>query len=157
MTAHPAAPRAGLSLVETLIAIAVLGVIVTSVMGLYARNLQTTRAASERTQATLLLNYFGRRVAGGDGTLLPAANDARSWGYGQLAAAFPDLDAGGDAGDTDRFRAVIANEGPVAFSSASAIQYRVSICFGGADRESCLAAVTVGPAPGSGSAPVIFN
>ena len=155
-TANPSRARrqGGLTLLEVIIAIAVLGIVTAVLTTGVVGNLQKTRTFGGRTEASQILNYFGRRVAGGDNVVLPSST--LDWDYGDLTTAFPELSREGGYAEPDRFRVSITNQGTVGVgsSSSTATRYDVSVCFQAAGGESCLSGTTLGAAPSAaGSAP----
>lgn len=144
--------RSGLTLVEVIVALAVvmiaLGILATAIVG----NLRVTSTSGARTQTTQYLNYLGRQVAGGTPTVLAVPGTPLAWDYGELAATFPDLPTGGGGlEEIDRYRAQVDHLGDVGFLGASAVQYRVTVCSTTATGESCTVGVTLGPAPSVGN------
>lgn len=133
----------GLTVVEVLVALAILAVAVAFFTFSLTGAMRTNAVSGARTQAAQVLNYLGRRLAGGDERLLAGATPA-VWGYGELARSFPDLTGEGAGTDPGGFRAAITRVGPVAFAGASAVQYRLEVCWRRAS-EHCLGADTVGP------------
>lgn len=145
--------RRGLTLVEVLVALAVIAIAVTLLSTALVGSLQQTTRAGTRTQTTQYLAYFGRKVAGGDGAVLAAAGTPLVWGYGDLGTAFDDLPTGvGGLADADRYRAEVTQVGAVAFVGASAVQYRITVCTTAADGEACATGNTLGPPPTAGGA-----
>jgi prepilin-type N-terminal cleavage/methylation domain-containing protein len=140
--------RQGLSLVEVIIALAIVAIAMAILSTALVGNLRFTDVAGARTQTTQYLSFLGRRVAGGAPDVLPAAGATLTWGYGTLAAAFEDLPAGGGGrDDVARYRAEVENVAGVTFVGATAVQYRVTVCSETTAGESCATGVTVGPAP----------
>lgn len=151
MTGARSAP--GLTLVEVLLALAVIGIIsaafTTSVVG----NLRHSRVTGARTEAVQVLGYLGRRAAGGDAAVLPAAGTPDTWGYGALSAAFPDLANQGGLSDPARYRAQVRNAGAVSLAGASTTEYDLRVCYMVANEEHCVSATTLGPSPSAGGSP----
>lgn len=149
--------RLGLSLVETLLAITVLGVVVTAVSATMVGSVKQNTVSGQRTQAVQVLNFVGRRVTGGDTAVIPAEGQTLAWDYGQLAAAFPSLEREGGFADPALYRAEVTNRGPVAFGGGEAHQYDLRACFRRDGAEHCLDAQTFGPSlqPGGGGTPAL--
>lgn len=144
----------GLTVIETLVAITILGIITAAVMTTYASSMRQNANAGKRTQSAQVLNFLGRRVAGGESAVL-AGKTPKSWDYGELSAAFPELHNEEGFANPDYYRATVTNLGEVSLSSASAIHYHIEVCTRtqGSSTESCVQGDTAGPAPGgSGSA-----
>ena len=140
----PADRGAGLTLLEVVLALAVLGVlgavISTSILG----NLRHTTVSGQRTQGAQVLNYLGRRVAGGDGAVLPTQGASLAWNYNELGASFTDLQGVGGIAEPDRYRVSIAASGAVTVAGASVVQYDLSVCFQVQGGESCVTGTTLG-------------
>lgn len=143
--------QAGLTIVEVLIALAVVGIVTALLSTAVVGNLQQTRTFGGRTQASQILNYFGRRVAGGDSAVLPGAGAPLTYGYGQLTSSFPDLTSEGGYAEPDRYRVQIVNQGTVTLAGASAVRYDVTVCLEASGGESCVVGTTLGGAPSSGT------
>lgn len=139
----------GLTLLEVILAVAIIGVLsaifTTTVVG----SLQKTRSFGSRTEASQILNLIGRRVAGGETSLLPAAGTPQAWDYGALGGAFPDLAVSGGFTDPDRYRASVVNAGAVSLGGATLVEYDVAVCYAGDGGESCVRGTTLGPEPGA--------
>lgn len=152
--------REGLTIVEVLIALAIIGVAFTILSVALVGSLQNTERAGTRTQTTHYLNFIGRLVAGGSMDALPRlgevspAETVRVWGYGTLQTAFPELPLpSGARTDPARYRAEVEYEGVISFAGAESVRYRITVCTqattGG---EACVSGTTLGPEPhGDGS------
>ncbi len=146
----------GLSLIELLIAIGILAIALTAFTAIIVSNLRYNSSAGARTQGAGLLDYFGRKVISGDGTVLPQATQAsRDWAYGALVSSFPDLKQAGSFSDPNRYELTVSNLGTWSDASNSFTmrRYRIQLCWPGSDGEECVRADTLGPqALASGSA-----
>lgn len=142
----------GLTVVEILIALAIIGVVTAAFTTGVVSTMRHTSVAGAQTQAVQVLNYLGRRVAGGDNTLLPQSGTPLTWAYGGLSKAFPDMTDQGGFADPASYRASISNAGSVSFGGASAVEYDVRVCFKGTDNEHCVSAATLGPEPSASAA-----
>ncbi len=143
---YPTLDRRGMSIIEVLIALVVVGVAFAILSTALVGTLRNTERAGTRTQTTQYLNYIGRLVSGG-GTndVLPAnTGDTINWGYGQLAAAFPDLPGGTGGNAANRYRVSIQNQGPYTFAGVTIIQYTVTVCTEGSSGEACVSGTTLG-------------
>lgn len=147
----------GLSLIELLIAIGILAIALTAFTSIVVSNLHYNTSAGARTQAAGLLDFFGRKVIGGDGGVLPQANQSeRSWDFGDLASGFPDLKQAGGFSNPDRYSLVVRNLGTWSDPNNSFVmhRYRLQICWQGSNGQECVQADTLGPeALVSGSPP----
>jgi prepilin-type N-terminal cleavage/methylation domain-containing protein len=142
--------RRGLTLVETIIALAIIAIAFSILATAFVGNVRVSGTAGERTQSTQYLSYLGRLVAGGGvaggAAVLPAAEGSISWDYGALVEAFPDLPSqAGQRGDAARYRAEVEHLGAVGFLGGSGVEYRITVCSTTVTGESCTVGVTVGP------------
>ena len=146
----------GLTLVEVLVATAILGTVLAFLSSTMLQSIRVNGISGRRVQTTQLVNYLGRRVVGGESALLPAGDgDEIAWGYGELSAAFPDLEreAGGFS-DPNAYRASVTRVGTVTFLGAQAVRYDIRSCSVLQGDETCVTAGTFGPravAAGGGS------
>lgn len=140
--------RRGLTILEVIIALVVIGVAFTILSTALVGSLRTTELAGTRTQTTQYLNYIGRLVSGADNRVLPAVGETRTWAYGAMAAAFPDL-PGGTAGrnNPNLYRTTVESLGWFSFAGANSVQYRVTVCTQASAGEACVAGTTLGSPP----------
>jgi len=143
----------GLTVVEVMLALAVIGIITAVFTTAVVGNLRHGQVTGARTEAVQVLNYLGRRAAGGDAAVLPAAGSPDAWGYGALSGAFPDLTNQGGLSDPARYRAQVSNAGDVSVAGASATEYDVRVCYVIGGGEHCVSATTLGPSPSAGGSP----
>jgi len=143
-TPTAAVRAAGLTLLEVILALAVLAVLGATFTTYMVSNLRHTTVAGQRTQAAQVLNYLGRRVAGGDKAVLPAEGSSLEWAYGELGAAFTDLEGAEGVADPARYRARIDAPGRVSVLTDSVVQYDIEVCFLIQDGESCVRGTTLG-------------
>ncbi len=144
----------GLTLLEVILALAVLGIVGAVFTTSVLRNLRHTTTSGTRTQAAQVLNYFGRRIVGGDAALRPAVGDELAWTYDELSAAFPDIGGATGMADADRYRVVISSPGTSTVAGATLQQYDVTVCFATPDAESCVTGSTLSSTDSpSGSTP----
>ena len=139
--------KQGLTVVETLIAIAILGIITAAVTTTFTNSIRFNADAGKRTQSAQLLNYLGRRVAGGERLVLAEADRALEWAYGELGSAFPELSGEEGFANPDFYRASVTNMGEITLDSASIIHYRIEVCVRASSDESCVRGDTAGPPP----------
>lgn len=147
--------EAGLTLLEVVLALAVLAILGATFTTAMLGNLRHTTNAGQRTQAAQVLNYLGRRVAGGDTVVMPTVGDSLAWNYGELAAAFPDIDRTAGFSNPDLYRVEVSASTTVSVTGATLVQYDLAVCFERQDGETCVRGATLG-APtnaASGSAP----
>lgn len=146
----------GITLLEVVLALAILAVLGAVFSTSILSNLRHTTVSGQRTQAAQALNYFGRRVAGGDPVVLPTAvGSAITWDYDELADAFDDLSGSDGFADADRYRVTVTAANEVSLFSgadlASVVQYDIQVCFQNQGAESCVSGTTLG-APASAPA-----
>lgn len=148
------ARSAGLTLLEVILALAVLAIVGSVFTTAVLRNLSHTTTSGTRTQAAQVLNYFGRRIVGGDAALQPLTGESLVWDYDQLSAAFPDIGGATGMADADRYRVQILAVGPSTVAEATLQQYDVTVCFQTSDAESCVTGTTLSSSVGAtGSTP----
>lgn len=143
---------AGLTLVEVVLALAVLAILGATFTTAMVNNLKHTRVSGQRSQGAQVLNYLGRRVAGGDEALLPQTGETLAWDYGELANAFPDLGGAQGFADPERYRASVTAIGTVSAAGASVVQFDISVCFQHQDGEACVNGTTLGAPAQAGPA-----
>lgn len=150
---HHASRRRGLSIIEVLVALVVVGIAFAILSTALVGNLRNTERAGTRTQTTQYLNYLGRQVSGGmNNAVLPPAGDTFSWGYGALGAAFPDLPGGtGTRNDANRYRAAIESLGAFTFAGASSVRYSITVCTESSTGEACVSGTTLSSPPHTGT------
>lgn len=136
----------GLTLLEVVLALAVLGVLGAVFTTAFVSNLRHTTTAGQRTQAAQVLNYVGRRVVGGDRSVVPALGSTLSWDYGELGAAFPDIAGGEGVAEPERYSVTVTGTQNVTLQEATVVQYDLSVCFNTSDGESCVRGTTLGSA-----------
>ncbi|MBX3144853.1 MAG: type II secretion system protein [Trueperaceae bacterium] len=146
---------AGLTLLEVVLALAVLAILGAAFTTVFVNNMRHTSISGQRTQAAQVLNYFGRRVAGGDMVVLPDLNDTLEWGYGDLGTAFTDISSGDGFADPERYRVAISASRNVDLLGSRVVQYDLSVCFQGSNGESCVTGTTLGSSniPATGLTP----
>lgn len=139
-----ASRAAGLTLLEVVIALAILAILGATFSTAMLGNLNHSNTAGQRTQAAQVLNYLGRRVAGGDAELLPQLGESLTWEYGELGDTFQDLRSNQGLADPSRYRAEIAGSGTISVTGATLVQYDMSVCFQAQESESCVRGTTIG-------------
>lgn len=133
----------GLTLVEVLIAIAILGVAVAMLSTATLTSVRNNSISGTRTQATQVLNYMGRLVAGADRVLF--ANESMEWGYGTLGTDFTELSVEAGRANPALYRAEIEDLGWIGLGTAQMIHYRVTVCWMQSADEMCVEGDTAGP------------
>lgn len=139
---------AGLSVIEVLVALAILGIVTAAVVTTYLGSIRTNADAGRRTQSAQILNIVGRRVAGADSQSLAQPSVPIVWEYGELSLAYPEM-RGDGISDPDLYRVVITHVGTVSLSSARTVHYQIEVCtqsFASGD-DSCLVGNTASVAP----------
>ncbi len=134
--------KKGLTLVEVLIALAVIGMLI----GVFSLSLTSSLSVTETTgqegQINQLLNQLVRRVVDGETALLSASGQSKTYDYGQLSGIISQ----GTISDLSSYKASIVATGSVSLSNTSITQYTITICSKN-ETEKCLSAVTFGPSP----------
>ncbi len=146
----PARRNMGLTLIETLVALVLLGVITGAVVTTYVSSIQQNFNSGQRTQSVQLLNFLGRRVAGGDELLL-AGDSSLTWDYGELLTVFPELEGEVGLGQAANYRASVTNLGEISLADARMVQYEILVCARAQGDETCVEGRTAGPQPGDPS------
>jgi len=139
--------RDGFTLVEVILAIAVLAIVLVAVSTTIVSSIQHNVTSGSRSQASQVLNYFGRRIAGGEIDNLGGTE----WDYGELPGAFQDLTRESNLADSALYRAEIAQLPSMALGATAVPHYRITVCWEGANGESCVSGDTAGAGPGSTS------
>lgn len=140
----------GLTLLEVLAAIVILGVIITTFGTSFVSSVQLTRTTGTRVEATQLLNYFGRMAAGGATRELPFVftGAQRPWDYGELTTAFPELASGQERVlGANNFKVTVTAPQTIRVGNAEVIHYRIQVCWRERGQEQCLTGDTAGPRP----------
>lgn len=135
--------QSGLTLVEVLIAIAILGIAVAMLSTTTLSSVQNNSISGSRTQATQVLNYLGRLVAGADPVLFQDAD--LSWAYGELGSHFTDLSQEASRADPALYRAWLDNLGWIGIGTAQMVHFRVNVCWMASGDEICVQGNTAGP------------
>lgn len=128
-------------------AITVLGIVLAAVSFTMMSSMRQNHAAGNRSQAAQVMNYLGRRIAGGEVSKL----GGNSWDYGALSTSFTDLSREGNLADTDLYRAEVAQFPKIGLGGASIPHYRITVCWNNGGAESCVSGDTAGPGPGASS------
>lgn len=134
----------GLSLLEVVLALAVLAILGATFTTAMLGNLRHTNVSGQRTQAAQVLNYLGRRVAGGDAVVLPTVGESLNWAYGDLGTTFVELEGGEGLAEPERYRASVTASGNITVVGASVVQYDMEVCFLNQDGEFCVRGTTLG-------------
>lgn len=137
----------GFTLVEVLMAIAVLAIVLSAVSLTVVSSIRQNVSSGSRSQAAQVLNYLGRRISGGEMSMLGGTE----WDYGQLTAAFADLSRETDLADPDLYRAQIEQVGEMGIETTSVPQFRVQVCWRMGGEETCVVGDTAGSAAGGES------
>lgn len=143
----------GLTLLEVLLSIAILSLVMLALNATLISSLRQTSVAGSRTQAVQILNYVGRRIVGGETSLL--ANPTLRFEYGTLRQNFPDLPNEVRFAKPDLYRVTIQNLGPPPWSSTLGVEvhrYRIEVCWRQGGQEFCAIGQTLSAPPSSGNA-----
>lgn len=135
----------GLTIVEVLVALAIIGTLLAVFSTSVTSNFSHTRQTGQTTQATQILNYISKEVTTGSNTFLPtAAAPLTSWDYGQLSSQFPNLNLTSGLSNSALYKATVTHAGQITVGSNTVTQYNMSVCFKQASTEKCLSGVTFG-------------
>lgn len=131
---------AGLTLLETIVAIAVVSIVLGALATVSTSSLRESRAGNFKTQSTQILDTVGRRIAGGeDASLLPDAGEEVQLDSDELSD-LTHMDLTEAAG----FELTIENVGTFTVSTSQLAQYLVTVCYAGSEGERCVAGATLG-------------
>jgi len=146
---HKRTVTEGLTIVEVLVAMAILGIVIAAVTSIYLSSIRNNADAGMRTQTAQILNTVGRRVAAAESGFTPA-DDPLIVDYGEMLSTFPELSHEEGFADAERYRFTVVNLGEVSLAGAVAIRYEIEVCTraaGGQGTERCLTGQTAGPMP----------
>lgn len=135
--------RVGLTLVEVLIALSILGVVVAVISTATLSSVRNNATSGGRTQATQVLNYLGRLVAGGDEILFQ--KEGLSWDYGELGGHFLELATESGRAEPALYRATVQVTSLATLHSVEMPMYTVHVCWMAPPGETCVTAQTIGP------------
>ncbi|UZX16739.1 prepilin-type cleavage/methylation domain-containing protein [Thermus sp. PS18] len=143
---------------EVLVALAILSLVLVALNTTLITSLRQTSVSGARTQAVQILNYVGRRIVGGETSLLPPSY--LTYDYGTLRQVFPDLPREVHFANPDLYRVSIENLGTPSWASNLGVavnEYRIQVCWRQAGKEHCTEALTYASSPLSGtpSAPLL--
>lgn len=133
----------GFTLVEVLVALAVVGIIVAIISTASVSSIRNNATSGGRTQATQVLNFLGRLVAVADDSVF--SQESLEWDYGELGSHFTDLAAEAGRADPALYRATVTTTSEAELRSVSMPYYVVEVCWQAPAGEMCVSAGTVGP------------
>ncbi len=130
----------GLTLLETIVALAVVSIVLGSLATVSTSSLRESRAGNNKTQATQILDTVGRRIAGGEEAgLLPAEGKEL-----ELSSTALESLTNMDLADAAEYEVTIENVGDLTVSMSQLAQYRVTVCYAGSEGERCVVGATLG-------------
>lgn len=135
----------GLSLLETVVAIAICGIILAALSTVSLSSLRESNRGNYRTQATQILDTLGRRIAGG----IDQSTQLRLGESLTIGGADIDQLMNVSAFRDQAFEATIENEAVFAVGTTRLSEFRITVCFQGGPSESCVSGVTLGRQGGS--------
>jgi prepilin-type N-terminal cleavage/methylation domain-containing protein len=136
----------GFTIIEVLIALAILLIAVTILSSSVIGSVRTDRNSGQRTQAVEYLNYIGRYAVEGSSKVLPTSPATqKDLAYGTFATAFPDILSPGGFSSPALYRATIKDAGTVTLAGVSGSRYDLTVCWRDGSSESCITGTTVGP------------
>lgn len=152
--------RKGLTLIEILVALALLSAVLVVLEGLLLQGLRQSSAAGTRTQAVQIMNYVGRRIVGGDDSLLPGAGSSLTLDYGTLPQRLPDLPQETRYANPQLYKVVVRNLGQPSWALSPSLnvdvhEYEIQVCWR-QGQETCTTARTFAspPSPGGANPPL---
>lgn len=129
----------GLTLLETVVAIAICGIVLGALATVSTSALRESRQGNHKTQATQVLDTLGRRIAGGlDPSLLLPQGESLTLTGAQVDALMSLRGFREGA-----FEATIVNQGDFALGTTRLHRYVVEVCYDGPDGR-CVRGVTLG-------------
>lgn len=134
--------RDGLTVVEVLVAITIIGVVVALLSTITVSSVRHDATSGARTQAVQVLSYLGRLASASDPNLVGGSG---SWDYGELKGAFKELAVEANRADPSLYRASVEEVGEVGIGAGTAILYRLEVCWRVAQEEQCVDGDTAGP------------
>jgi len=149
--------RSGLTVVEVLVALTIVGVVVAILTTMTLSSVRHDANSGSRTQAVQILNYLGRLASASDALLL---GGDREWDYGELQESFRELNTEVNRADPALYRASVEELGSAGIGGGIVVVYRVSVCWRSMSEESCVTGETAGPPPpppGEESSPPVIN
>lgn len=133
----------GLTLLETVVAIAICGVILATLATVATSSLRENRSGNSKIQATQVLDTIGRRISGGDdATLLAAVGTPIELNATEVIALTSIALA-----DVMDLQAVITNRGNFSIGATTLARYEIEVCYGAADTRRCVSGSTLGRRP----------
>jgi prepilin-type N-terminal cleavage/methylation domain-containing protein len=140
--------RYGLTLVEVIVAIAMLAIVLAAFSSGAISNIKQNASSGSRTAAVRLIDYLGRLATEGDSTILPVANTTvRNWNYGGLSS-LPGLSSEAGLANPALYKASVTSSTVPAWSTSLGVgmrSYTLSVCWKNSGSEPCIQAVGVGP------------
>ncbi len=133
--------KQGLSLMEVVIAVAILGILSTVLTTTLVSNLRRTSTAGQTSQVVPVLDFLSVLVARGDARVLSGAETI--WAYGQLPALFTDISGGINTNDLARYRARVTIIDTVAIGAAESTIVELEVCFNDAGADRCVTGRTL--------------
>ena len=138
----------GLTLVEMLVALAILAVITTVFSTSLISTLDSARRTGNQTDANAVLSFFGRMAAGGAGRPLAysTTEGKKEFAYGSLKTAFPELSSGdAKVRNPDLYKVTVTSPGTVRIGAITLYQFATRVCWQDRGKDACLSGLTVGP------------
>lgn len=133
----------GLTLLETVVAIAICGVILATMATVATGSLRENRTGNFKIQATQVLDTLGRRIAGGDDpTLIATTGTPIELSSGEITALTNIA-----LTDVMELEAVITNRGTYSIGTTSLARYEIEVCYAAAGAPRCVVGTTLGRRP----------
>lgn len=133
----------GLTVVEVLIALSLIGVIIAVFSTSLGGNLRVTQSTGQKGQAAQLMTYIGQQVINGNTAFLVNANSSQTFDYNSLGAR-TDLSTDAGLADLDNYKVTLSNVKQVTFQTISLFEYVINVCYKTQGDESCVQGSTLG-------------
>lgn len=136
--------RKGLTVVEVLVALAIVGIVVAVLTTITLSSVRHDANSGSRTQAVQILSYLGRLASVSDPMLLDGDQE---WDFGELRTAFTELRVEARNANPDLYRAEVEELGQTGLGNGVVELYRVTVCWRAIENENCVQGETAGPVP----------
>jgi prepilin-type N-terminal cleavage/methylation domain-containing protein len=138
--------RLGLTVVEVMVAIVIIGVLLAVLTPSVIQSMRQTSKTGQRTQSVQIINYMARRLAANHDIVIPTSTSAPlEWDYEELEDDFGfDLknDTTHSTKGLDNYKVTIELVGSVVWLGINLNQYNITVCFRNPD-ETCIVNTTL--------------
>ena len=130
----------GLTLLETVVAIAICSLILVALVTTAVSSLRESRSGNSKIQATQVLDTIGRRIAGGDDdSLLPSVDTPVTLTADQLGS-LTEI----SLTEVTDMTVQISNEGDFEIGDTTLYRYEIEVCYGASGARRCVTGLTLG-------------